>query len=84
MKLHGYPNEGLPAEEVIPAELAEITLVATPLELCRLSEFLTFCASEMERMGKSFDHVHLSDHMKSFRNSPHFVVMRSTNDKKLC
>jgi hypothetical protein len=80
MKLHGYPNEGLPTEEVVPAELAEITLVATPVELRRISEFLTFCASEMERMGKTYDHVHLSDYMKIFRNSPQFVVMRPTND----
>lgn len=80
MKLHGYPIEGLPTEEVVPAELAEITLIATPVELRRISEFLTFCASEMEHMGKTYDHVHLSDHMKSFRNSPHFVVVRPTND----
>ena len=80
MKLHGYPDEGLPTEEVVPAELAEITLVATPTELRRIAEFLTFCASEMERMGTTYDHVHLSDHFKSFRNSPHFVVMRSPSE----
>ena len=80
MKLHGYHDEGLPVEEVVPAELAEITLVATPVELRRISEFLAFCASEMDRMGKTYDHVHLSDHMKSFCNSPHFVVMRPTDD----
>lgn len=79
MKLYGYADKGRPTEEVVPAELAEITLVATPMELRGIAEFLTFCASEMERMGKTYDHVHLSDHMKNFRNSPHFVVMRSPN-----
>lgn len=78
MKLHGYPDQGLPVEEMVPAELAEVTLVATPTELRRVAEFLVFCANEMERMGPKYDHVHLSDHMKDFRSSPQFVVMRTT------
>jgi hypothetical protein len=76
MKLHGYPDDGLPIEEIVPAELAEVTLVATPSELRRMAEFLSFCASEMERMGSAYDHVHLADRTKDFQNSPHFVVMR--------
>jgi len=44
-----------------------------------MAEFLAFRASEMERMGTSHDHLHLSDHMKDFRNSPQFVVMRDTD-----
>lgn len=80
MKLHGYPDRGLPTEEVVPHTLAEITLVATPIELRQVAEFLTFCANEMERMGTAYDHMHLSDHMKNFRSSPHFVVMRSPNE----
>jgi hypothetical protein len=77
MKLHGYPDQGIPIEDVVPAELAEVTLLATPTELRRMAEFLAFCASEMERMGDKYDHVHLSDHMKDFRRSPHLVVMRA-------
>lgn len=80
MKLHGYSHEGLAIDEVAPAELAEVTLVATPAELRRMAEFLSFCASEIERMGATYDHVHLSDHMKDFRNSPHFVVMRDAGE----
>jgi hypothetical protein len=76
MQLHGYPDQGLPIEKIVPAQLAEVTLVATAAELRRIAEFLSFCATEMERMGTTYDHVHLSDHMKDFRSSPQFVVMR--------
>jgi hypothetical protein len=77
MKISGYADEGLPIENIVHSEIAEINLRATPTELRRMSEFLTFCASEMERMGASYDHLHLSDKLKEFRNSPHFVVMKS-------
>ena len=77
MIISGYADEGLPIEDIVHSEIAEINLRATPTELRRMSEFLTFCASEMERMGASYDHLHLSDKLKEFRNSPHFVVMKS-------
>jgi hypothetical protein len=74
MKLYGYADEGLPAEKVVPAALAEITLCATPNELRKRAAFLESCAEEMERMGPSYDHLHLSDRLKEFESSPHFVV----------
>jgi hypothetical protein len=74
MKLYGYADEGLPAEKVVPAALAEITLCATPNELRKMAAFLESCAEEMERMGPSYDHLHLSDRLKEFESSPHFVV----------
>ena len=77
MKLWGYVDEDLPVEEIVPSELAEITVQATPKELRKMSEFLTFCAAEMERMGSDYDHIHLSDRLKEFRKSPQFVVMKS-------
>ncbi len=77
MKISGYVNVGLPIEDIVHSEIAEITLCATPAELRQMSEFLTFCAAEMERMGSKYEHVHLSDRLKEFRNSPHFVVMKS-------
>ena len=77
MKISGYADKGLPIEDIVHSEIAEINLRATPTELRRISEFLTFCASEMERMGPSYDHLHLSDKLKEFRNSPHFVVIKS-------
>lgn len=77
MELYGYIDEGLPAEQVVPKALFEVTLSATADELRRLSEFLSRCADEMERMGDTFDHIHLADRIKSFESSPHLVVMRS-------
>jgi hypothetical protein len=74
MKLYGYPDEGLPPEEVTSAALAEVTLCATPAELRKVAAFLESCAAEMERMGATYDHVHLSDRVKEFEASPHFVV----------
>jgi hypothetical protein len=82
MKIYGYADEGLPIEQIRPANLAEITLCATAAELRRMAQFLTFCASEMERMGADYDHVHLSDQMKEFRESPHFVVAASEDDDR--
>jgi hypothetical protein len=74
MKIHGYPDEGKEIEDIVPNELAEITLVATPDELRRIARFLENCANGMEARGKSWEHEHLSDKDKFFNNSPHFVV----------
>ena len=74
MKLHGYADEGLPIEDIAPAELAEVTLVATPEELRRIARFLESCAHDMEARGRSWEHEHLSDRDPSFESSPHFVV----------
>jgi len=76
MKLYGYPEEGLPPEDVVPATLAEVTLCATPTKLRSMAAFLESCAAEMERMGASYNHVHLSDRLKEFEAPPHFVVAR--------
>jgi predicted DNA-binding protein YlxM (UPF0122 family) len=78
MKLYGYYDEGLSIAEIASKELAEVTLCATLEELRRMSEFLTFCAAEMDRMGAVYDHIHLSDRLKDFEYSPHFVVMKAT------
>lgn len=76
MEFFGYADEGLLPEKIVPSRLAEVTLNATPSELLRMADFLIFCAREMERMGTSYDHTHLSDKFREFRNSPHFVVSR--------
>jgi hypothetical protein len=60
MRLFGYADEGLPIDEINPATLAEVTLCATPVELRRMAEFLTFCALEMDRMRDAYDHVRTS------------------------
>ena len=78
MKIFGYPDQPDDLKHVAPQQLAEITLCATPSELRRLSEFLSSCAIEMDRMGDSYNHLHLGDQMREFNNSsPHFVVAKA-------
>lgn len=73
MHLYGYAKDQ-PVGTVVPELLAEITLNATPDELRAISRFLRDCADEMDRMGSEYDHVHLSDRIRQFETSPHFVV----------
>lgn len=81
MKIHGYADEGRPIAEIVPAELAEITLVATPEELRRIASFLENCATGIETRGKSWEHEHLSDKDQFFTSSPHFVVFNPECDQ---
>jgi hypothetical protein len=74
VKIYGYADESLEIEEIVPAELAEITLVATPDELRRIAKFLENCANGMEAHGKSWEHKHLSDIDHYFEDSAQFVV----------
>lgn len=78
MKLYGYAESNPPSKEVVHLTIAEISLCATPYELRRMAKFLASCAAEMERMGDAYDHVHLSDRLKEFASSPHFVVARAS------
>lgn len=79
MKIYGYPTQHDESEDLSPTELSEITLSASPAELRQIGAFLVACAAEMERMGDSYDHVHLGDRMKKFDStSPHFVVVRAS------
>lgn len=77
MKISGYTEKELPVDEVIAIDLAEITLSATPDETRKMAAFLLYAASEMERMGSSYSHVHLADVQPGFENSPHFTVFNS-------
>jgi hypothetical protein len=76
MKLFGHSDFTGEDDTVRPTALAEITLDATPEELRAMAKFLSDCADEMDAIGARYDHVHLSDRIKSFEGSPHVVVMR--------
>jgi hypothetical protein len=80
VEIHGYAKEEQDAENLIPAELAEITLVASPDELRRIAKFLENCAGKIEKLGKAWGHEHLSDQDKGFKNSPHFVVFNPEHE----
>jgi hypothetical protein len=73
MKIYGYKNEE-DSDIVEPAELAEITLVASPEELRKIARFITDAADGMEARGRKWGHEHLSDKYKEFKSSPHFVI----------
>jgi hypothetical protein len=68
MKIFGYGD----GAEIRPAELCEITLQASPVELRKIAAFLDACADGMETRGKNWEHDHLSDKVKEFRGAPHF------------
>lgn len=74
MKIYGYEDKGLNNEEIEPQKLAEITLVASPIELRKIAKFIADSADEMERMDLNFGHLHLADKLPEFKNSPHFVI----------
>lgn len=77
MRVCGYVDRGLPIERIVPEELAEITLVATPDELRRIAAFLLTAADEMERMGPTYGHLHLADVQEGFGDSPHVTVFNA-------
>ncbi len=77
MKIFGYEVSEGQNDPCEPAELAEITLNATPDELRRISKFLTDVADQMSGWKDKTHHWHLSDVDKSFQSSPHFVVCLS-------
>ena len=75
MKIYGYTNGEVMNANVASDELAEISLIATPIELRRIASFLSTCATNMEAMGSNYSHEHLSDRDPLFKLSPHFVVL---------
>jgi hypothetical protein len=82
MLLFGYSEHDRESESVVPSKLAEITVCATQQELRSIAQFLEHCASEMDRMGATYDHIHLSDRMKQFESSPHFVVAKAETNER--
>ncbi|MGJ7902121.1 Imm32 family immunity protein [Lysobacter sp. 1R34A] len=77
MRLTGYGIEDRDADEFRHIELAEISLLATPVELRRIAAFLSDAADNMDRMGGDYDHEHLGDRQPGFDDSPHLVVARA-------
>lgn len=77
MKIYGYKCTELAPEEIVPDELAEITLLASAQELRKIARFMLSAADDMECKDTKWEHRHLSDVDKSFDNTPHFVVYNS-------
>jgi hypothetical protein len=81
MNLYGYKREELLIDNTRPSELAEITLVATPEELRRIAKFIEAAAENMERLGNSYEHEHLSDQMPVFNESPQIIVVSADHPR---
>jgi hypothetical protein len=79
LKLFGYPDSEQEQTPSGPSTVSEVTICASPAELRKISSFLAACADEMERMGPSYDHVHLGDRMKEFASSPELIVARASS-----
>jgi len=77
MKLFGFLSST--PEQHAPSELAELTLAASSEELREIAGFLLHAAKTMDQLGKSFDHMHLSDTLRQFENSPALVVAVGTS-----
>ena len=76
LKLYECKDEGLPVKEIKTSLLAETTLVAGPCEHRKIAKFLEPAGGNMEKMGSGFSHEHLSDRLKEYKDSLHFVVVR--------
>ncbi|MFZ6639911.1 Imm32 family immunity protein [Undibacterium sp. TC4M20W] len=79
MKIYGYKNTELASEDIVPDELAEITLVASVQELRKIARFINSAADDMERDNSNWEHRHLSDADKSFEGSPQFVLYKPSS-----
>jgi hypothetical protein len=77
VKIYGYSDQGLPIEEIVSLELAEITVNATPGELRKMAAFFSSAADNMERMGAQYSHEHLADRQSGFDKSPHLTIFNS-------
>jgi hypothetical protein len=77
MKISGYSDQGLPIEQVVSVDLAEVTLSVTPDEARKVAAFLIHAAAEMDRMESAYGHMHLADKQPGFDDSPHLTVFNS-------
>ena len=81
MKISGYENSDVQADEIKFMDLAEITIEAMPEELRKIAQFFVDVAEKMETMESSYSHEHLADNQSGFEGSPHVTVFNSNNVK---
>lgn len=56
MKAYGYTEA---SDKIIP--LTDVALALTPDAMREFARFVAYAASEMERLGADYDHVHFKD-----------------------
>ena len=74
MKIFGYIDQDNPTATEGLRSLKEITVVASPSELRKISVFLASAADSMEKRGYDYEHEHLADNQIGFDTSPQLVV----------
>ena len=60
MKTYGYAD-GQPLNEHGLLRMREVSFVANPEIVREIAAFFLHAASEMERLGDRYDHIHLQD-----------------------
>jgi len=76
MRIFGYPA-GPSLNEHGLLELDEATISADAATLRALARFLDAAADEMEELGVDYDHVHLQDRSKQWREAwPDLIVSK--------
>ena len=78
VKAYGYVR-GVESEE--PSTLEECSIVASPIELRRLSDFFLKVAEMMDKHGDDFGHEHLSDFAPEIVNDVDIILCARKNEK---
>lgn len=76
MILKGYEKKANDEDDNPVLELDELLLEVDSNELRMISEFLLNTANNMDKMGSTYDHEHLSDANKYFEAFSHIVVVK--------
>jgi hypothetical protein len=77
MKAYAYPA-GEPLNEYGLLELKEVSLSADSKTVRAIAQFLMVAADEMDRMGESYDHLHMQDESDAWKEEwPDIVVCKS-------
>jgi hypothetical protein len=76
MKAYAYPA-GEPINDDGLLELDVVSLSADPKTVRAIAQFFMHVADEMDRMGEDYDHVHMQDASKAWKEEwPDIVVCK--------
>lgn len=66
MKITGYKKNATKLKGLM--EMGTIAIAASPKIIKELASFLNHAADEMEEMGDDYDHLHLMDEWKNWKD----------------
>ena len=80
MKMYAYPA-GDPLNEYGLLELKDVSFSADAKTIREIARFLNEAADEMEKLGSSFDHIHMQDKTLAWQEEwPDLVVCRPVDE----